>query len=165
MCHTRPPQQVLLVYRTPRSLPIQRGPQGGACQWRACLIESGSTMEMDPTCLVGTAQCGGWGTGRMKLAQQAQRQRLRRDSMQAVGRHSPKIQDSTSRLEQDLNPGWGVLRFCSDHLCQLLGLGFCYAATCLLMYRTTVVNMTAESGCTRSTMFLCLSGFKQLCDC
>jgi hypothetical protein len=64
-------------------------------------------MKMDPTRLVRTAQCGGWGTGRMKLAQRAQRQRLRQNGMWAVGCRSPKTQDSTSCLRQDLDPGWG----------------------------------------------------------
>jgi hypothetical protein len=49
-------------------------------------------MEMDLTCLVGTAQCSKWGTGRTKLAQRAQWQRLRQDGVWAVGRRLLKIQ-------------------------------------------------------------------------
>jgi hypothetical protein len=70
---------------------------------------TGRTMEMDPTRLVGTAQYGGWGTGRMKLAQWAQRQRLRRNSAWAVGHRSQEDLRLNFCLEQDLDPGWGVM--------------------------------------------------------
>jgi hypothetical protein len=53
------------------------------------------------------SQCRGWGTGWMKLAQQAQRQRLRQGGAWAVERRPLKTQDRTFRLEQDLDPGWG----------------------------------------------------------
>jgi hypothetical protein len=66
-------------------------------------------MEMDPMHLVRTAQRGGWGTGRMKLVQQAQRQRLRWDGVRAVGHRPLKTQDQTFCLKQDLDPGWGVM--------------------------------------------------------
>jgi hypothetical protein len=65
-------------------------------------------MEMDPATSVGTAQCGGGALVGRNWLKRTQRQRLRRGGAQVVGRRL-KTQDRTSRLEQDLDPGRGVM--------------------------------------------------------